>query len=65
MKELRHRRILFWTILLAAIAVRCVGFVSVPGGVNQDEAMAGVDAWALAQYGTDRYGIFLPVHFTA
>lgn len=58
-------RILFWMILAAATAVRCGGFVTVPGGVNQDEAMAGVDAWALSQYATDRYGTFLPVHFTA
>lgn len=58
-------RMLFWILLIAAAAVRCAGFVDVPGGVNQDEAMAGVDAWALSQYGTDRYGTFLPVHFTA
>lgn len=63
--KLKYNRVLFWAILIAAIAVRCAGFVSIPGGVNQDEAMAGVDAWALAEYGTDRYGTFLPVHFTA
>lgn len=60
-----RERFLFWMILIAAIAVRCIGFVSVPGGVNQDEAMAGVDAWALSRYATDRFGTFLPVHFTA
>lgn len=65
MKKLKYDQILFWTILIAALAVRCAGFVSIPGGVNQDEAMAGVDAWALAKYGTDRYGTFMPVHFTA
>ena len=58
-------RVIFWTILIAAVAVRCIGFVSIPGGVNQDEAMAGMDAWALSKYGTDRYGVFMPVHFTA
>ena len=26
--------------------------------------MGAVDAWALSKYGTDRYGTFLPVHFT-
>ena len=57
--------ILFWSIFAAAVLVRCIGFVSVPAGINQDEAMAGVDAWALAQYATDRFGTFLPVHFTA
>ena len=27
--------------------------------------MAAVDAWALSEYGTDRYGTFLPVHLEA
>ncbi len=58
-------RYLFWGILLLAILLRCVGFGTIPAGINQDEAMAGVDAWALSQYGTDRYGIRYPVHFTA
>lgn len=47
------------------MVIRCAGFGAVPGGINQDEAMAGMDAWALSKYGTDRYGIFMPVHFTA
>ena len=63
--EGRKRVIAFWVILLLAILVRCIGFGSVPEGVNQDEAMAAVDGWALAQYGTDRYGMRLPVHFSA
>lgn len=61
----KRNLIFFWSILAAAVLVRCIGFVSVPGGVNQDEAMAGMDAWALSKYGTDRYGVFMPVHFTA
>ena len=36
----------------------------VPGGMNQDGAMATVDAKALAEYGTDRFGMHMPVHFT-
>lgn len=56
---------LFWMILIAAFLVRIIGLTSVPGGVNQDEAMGAVDAWALSKYGTDRYGMQLPVHFTA
>ena len=56
---------LFWGILLGAILIRCISFGKIPGGVNQDEAMAAVDAWALSNYGTDRYGTFLPVHFEA
>ena len=61
----KKRILAFWGILLFAAAVRCIRFGSVPGGINQDEAMGAVDAWALAQYGTDRFGTRLPVHFTA
>lgn len=61
----RKRITAFWMILLFAVVVRCIGFGSIPGGVNQDEAMGAVDGWALAQYGTDRYGVRLPVHFSA
>lgn len=65
MENKKRECLIFWVIFLAAFAVRCIGFVSVPAGINQDEAMAGVDAWALSLYGTDRFGIRLPVHFTA
>lgn len=61
----RNQILIFWVIFLIAVIVRCIGFGSIPGGVNQDEAMGAVDGWALAQYGTDRYGVRLPVHFSA
>lgn len=61
----KKRRILFWCILALAVLLRCIRFTAVPDGINQDEAMGAMDAWALSKYGTDRYGIFLPVHFTA
>jgi hypothetical protein len=50
---------------IAAVVVRVWQFGSVPGGFNQDGAMAAVDAMALADHGTDRFGMPLPVHFTA
>ena len=50
---------------LAAVFVRVYKFGLVPGGFNQDGAMAAVDAKALADYGTDRYGMSYPVHLTA
>ena len=50
---------------IAAVAVRVWQFGSIPGGFNQDGAMAAVDALALADHGTDRFGMPLPVHFTA
>ena len=50
---------------LAAVLVRVYKFGSVPGGFNQDGAMAAIDALALAEHGTDHYGMSLPVHLTA
>lgn len=49
-----------------------IGFVSrtflvdiFPGGLNQDEASAGYDAYAILTNGIDRNGQFLPVHLIA
>lgn len=57
-------------IALAAVAVigiiiRVWKFGSVPGGFNQDGAMAAVDGKALADYATDRFGTWLPAHLYA
>ena len=52
-------------VFLIAVFVRVFRFGAVPGGMNQDGAMAAVDAKALAEYGTDRLGMFRPVHLTA
>lgn len=56
---------LFWIILFASFGARVIGIANVPAGINQDESMLAMDAWALSKYGTDRYGMFMPVHFTA
>lgn len=56
---------IFAALMLVAFILRAWKFGSVPGGMNQDGAMAAVDAKALADYATDRYGMFMPVHFTA
>ncbi|MEI6602208.1 MAG: glycosyltransferase family 39 protein [Clostridia bacterium] len=58
---------LFLLILIGAIAIfiRVWKFGEMPAGVNQDGAMGAVDALALSQYGTDRFGMWLPAHFTA
>lgn len=59
----------YWILIgigfAVAIFVRAYRFGIVPGGMNQDGAMAAVDAKALADYGTDRYGMRFPVHLTA
>ena len=58
-------RLLLWALILLLSALRLFGFGSIPGGMNQDGAMAAVDALALADHGTDRFGTWLPAHFTA
>lgn len=60
-----RQRAVFFAILAAAVLIRIFRFGALPFGVNQDEAMGAVDAWALSLYGTDRFGVSLPVHFSA
>ncbi|MCR4770825.1 MAG: glycosyltransferase family 39 protein [Oscillospiraceae bacterium] len=52
-------------IMAAGAALRLAGIVSFPPGLNQDEASAGYDAWAILNYGIDRAGCRLPVLLTA
>ena len=61
----RWEKALLWTLIVLLTALRFYRFGTVPGGMNQDGAMAAVDALALSQYGTDRFGTWLPAHFTA
>lgn len=63
--ESMGNKTVFWLIFLCALLVRGWGFGDIPAGFNQDGAMAAVDAKALADYGTDRFGMNWPVHFTA
>ncbi len=55
-----------WVLVAALVAagflIRAYHFGIIPVGLNQDEAMAAVDAKALAEYGTDRFGMRYPVH---
>ncbi len=57
--------IIFWVIILFTLFSRIFRITETPAGINQDEAMLSMDAWALSQYATDRFGTFLPVHFAA
>ena len=61
----RDRALVLWGLIGLFTLLRLYRFGSVPGGFNQDGAMAAVDALALARYGTDRFGMRLPAHFTA
>lgn len=56
--------IAFALAVFVSVFVRIYQFGSTPDGFNQDGAMAAVDAKALADYGTDRFGMKLPVHLT-
>ncbi len=57
--------VLFAVLMALALAVRLWKFGLVPGGFNQDGAMAAVDAHALADYATDRFGTHMPAHLYA
>ena len=57
--------ILLILVALLAVFIRTWRFGEIPGGMNQDGAMAAVDAKALGDYGTDRFGMRYPVHLTA
>lgn len=58
------KKAVFFAFLLL-LSVRIMAFGEIPGGLNQDGAMAAVDAKALSEYGTDRFGVFLPAHLRA
>lgn len=44
-----------------AVLLRVVFLTRIPLRVHPDEAGLGLNAWTLAEFGTDRYGNFLPV----
>ena len=56
-----------WPLLLFLLGavIRILYFGSIPGGLNQDEASIGYDAYAILHYGIDRNGVHLPIHLIA
>ena len=50
---------------MAGCAARLLALGALPCGLNQDEAFAGYNAWALLHYGVDSSGYHNPVYFTA
>lgn len=64
-----HRDILArnLAILLFAIGIiiRFAAISSYPAGLNQDEALAGYEAYSLLHYGMDSHGYAFPVYFVA
>lgn len=61
----KYRIIILAGTFVAAFAIRIWQFGLIPGGINQDGAMAAVDGKALADYATDRFGTFMPAHLQA
>ncbi len=68
MENIRNKDvvILLGIILLAAV-VRFAAISNIPGNgaLNQDEAYAAYEAWALSHYGVDSEGYANPVYFVA
>lgn len=64
-KNQKHYYLYVIILIVIGILIRTYKFGAIPAGVNHDEAMAAVDALALSQYGTDRFLMPFPVHFTA
>jgi len=64
-KVINHKRFYFISLLILGIMVRVIGFGKLPGGVNQDEAFSGYEAFLLANYGKDSWGYSFPVYLKA
>jgi hypothetical protein len=58
----KYEKHLFGLVLILTVIVRAVRFTGVPGGLNQDEASMGYDAWATAFHGIDRNGYSFPAY---
>lgn len=60
---------LYGRLTIACIAVGCLVRLlligQLPGGINQDEAFAGYEAYSLLRSGTDSFGYSFPVYLTA
>ena len=52
-------------LLLTGAVLRLLYLGEIPGGLNQDEASSGYEAWALLHHGIDRNGYAWPVHFVS
>ncbi len=58
-----HERLFVLLLIGLGGALRFAAIGSLPVGLNQDEASAGYEAWALLNYGVDRNGVSWPVLF--
>lgn len=58
----KYEKYIFGAIFIIAVIVRVARFISLPGGLNQDEASMGYDAYATAFFGIDRNGFHFPAY---
>ena len=65
MKLTRTEKRIFFLLLALGVFARLYRFGAAPPGLNQDEAFAAYDAWALLHYGTDSSLHRFPVYLTA
>ena len=65
MKLTKREKCIFFLLIILGVLARVYRFGSVPPGLNQDEAFAAYDAWALLHYGTDSSLHRFPVYLTA
>lgn len=64
-KKINWEIILFIAIMFVGVFVRLWRFGDVPGGINQDEAFAGYEAYSILHYGKDSFGYSMPVYLMA
>ena len=64
-KSKAAKRVLFFLLLVIGILVRFIHLGSIPGGVDQDEAMSAYQAYTLYTEGIDLNGYHNPVYFEA
>ncbi|MBR1477549.1 MAG: glycosyltransferase family 39 protein [Lachnospiraceae bacterium] len=62
LSKVKEKHIVF-AIMLLGIFARGFLIWRVPGGLNQDEAYAGYEAYSLLHYGMDSWGYHFPVYF--
>ncbi|MBQ9686492.1 MAG: glycosyltransferase family 39 protein, partial [Oscillospiraceae bacterium] len=65
MKSSKTEKFIFLAVLVLGAAVRLYRFGTVPAGLNQDEAFAAYESWALLTAGVDSSLHAWPVYLTA
>lgn len=65
LKNVDYHKLIFVLLMAVGIAVRMVGFGTIPGDINQDEAFAGYNAYSMLRYGVDSAGYRFPVYLFA